>query len=132
MSAKPTSDMTYHVLSIFISPLGDSRLIAMEECETARDAGEILHTSYVSTNLINKLGVLNSLQNIKMEKGDDVGDHIASMETKFVRFVAKNESVCESMKVAILIWSFPDLDKYTAVSAPINTMKAKSSYGNMS
>lgn len=58
-----------------------------------------------------------------MRKGDDVGDHITLMETKFARPAEKNDNVGKSMKLSAFISSFSDLDEYNAVSVSINNNK---------
>lgn len=77
---------------------------------------------YAGKYLIIKLEVLNRLLNIKLKREEQMGDHIASMETKFLRLASKNDPVSVSMRVALLVSSLSDLPKCIAITASTSTM----------
>lgn len=85
----------------------------------------IIESRYASRNLIDESGILNSVMNLRLNKGQDIGDHVALMEAKFTELAAIEDVVSKSMKVAMLISSFLYRRKYRAVLVLINNMKTR-------
>lgn len=67
---------------------------------------------------------------MKLKSGEDVGNHIAQMETKFSELASMNVSVGELMEVAILVSSLFGPPEYAAISASKSSMRANNASCN--
>lgn len=118
------ADITGEVLAFKISALGDNPLRAVQSYSTVSEAWEKFQIRYAGKILINKLVVLNILLSMKMKKEEQMSDHIAKLETRFARLAAMNDTVSESMQVAILVSSLLNLPEDPDIIASINTKNA--------
>lgn len=106
-------------LALIISVLDDHPLRAVQSCATSQEAWKTLQSRYTGRTLVVRLRVLNSLLNMKMMKGEPIGEHTSKIESKFSRLASKIDPVSESMQDAILVLSLSDMP----LSALITTSK---------
>lgn len=72
--------------------------------------------------MIIKLGVLQNLLNMRSTRGEELGNQIAKLKSKFVRLVMMGSIIDEQMKVAALIPSPAGHRQYNATVASVNTV----------
>lgn len=119
VSAERTDDALY----LIISALGDNLLRTIQNCSTESEAWDRLQARYIRETLINNLGVFNSLLNFKLNRKEQMANHIESMETTCSRLAALKDLVSESMQVAIQHFSLSNPPQYPSITASICTTK---------
>lgn len=110
-------------LSVIVCSLGNNPLKVIQSCQTLKANCERFNLRYPGRAVINKMGMLNSLLNIKHSKGEGIGNRIATMETKLARLASMNWVVKDSMKIALPILSIRHSRGFEVISASINSMK---------
>lgn len=114
-------DTTDEWLFLIISALDEKPLRAVRHCTTTKDACDKLQTRYASKTFMTILGVLKSLLNIRLKRGEQLDDHIARMGTKFVRLASMDDLLPRSVQMGLLVSSLSNLAEYSATMASINT-----------
>lgn len=72
---------------------------------------------------MNKIRVLNSLLDTKLQRKVDMGNHVLLLESRFSRLATIGSVMEEQMKVAILISSISMSTEYIAVIASVCTIR---------
>lgn len=103
-------------------------LTAVQNCTTAKDAWEKREAIYAGKIFFSKIGMLDSSLKMKLEENEQLGNHIAKMETKASRLASMNDSVGESMQMAIVDSSLFRLQEYSPIVVSFNIMKHETSF----
>lgn len=118
-----TAEINEKELPLITSAVGNRSLCAIQNFSTAKYAWENLQVKYAAKTLVNKLGVRNSLLNLKIKREEQIGDQTANRETKLSKLVTMSDHVIESIQAPMSVYSLSNLPNYTAITASVNTVK---------
>lgn len=74
-------DKSEKALTINICGHRDNPLRMTQDCESAHDAWEKLQTRYAGKTMINMQSNLQTLFNMRLKRGDEMGNHIAKLKS---------------------------------------------------
>lgn len=97
-----STEISDYELSSITSNLLDNLLRTIHNCTTAKAAWDKLQAMHVNKTLINQLGLLNSLLNMKLKSRITDGRSISKIRTQFSIPAATNYLVNKSIPVAVL------------------------------
>eukprot|EP00171_Calliarthron_tuberculosum_P013812 IDg13812t1 len=104
---------------IIISILGDRPLRAIQSSTTPNDMWVKLRERYASTTHNNKIIVLRTLINKRLQESKDMGDHISELESPFNILPSMQSQIYEQMQTALLITSVSSNSNYDSIIAAI-------------
>lgn len=109
-------------LAILISALRNKPRRAVQECTmTISEWSELLHR-YAAKALINKIGILNTLLNVRLKVNKSLVDQVAKIDSRFARFVTMVSDIEGSMVIAVLLSYVANLQSHTRIIPSIYTM----------
>lgn len=109
--------------AIIVNALGDKPLRAVQLCETPAEMWRKLYERYAGKTVANQLSVLTTLMNLKLERHQDVGDHVAELEGLVNRLAGMDMDITEPMQVAIFLVSLSNLSEYASTVSSIKTLE---------
>lgn len=86
------------VLSLLFFALGDNLLRREQECDFGKDLWQRLNHGHVVRSVVNKLGVLHSLPNMRLKYSDDMRHNIDNLKAQYFDLTAIGREVDKAIK----------------------------------